>query len=128
MSIPEIFEQSGEPEFRKLESEALSKVLGKPGQVIAIGGGAPCNEKNIRLIKEKAISFYLKISIPELMRRLASSDTPRPLLAGRTPDGIRILISELLESREKFYLQADQVVESDSITAESLAGRLMIDD
>lgn len=128
MSIPEIFQKSGEPEFRKLESEALSKVLDKSRQVIAIGGGAPCNKKNIKLIKEKSISLYLKISIDELLRRLTLSDTPRPLLAGRNQEGIRIFISELLESREKYYLQADLVVESDSITAEYLAGRLTIDD
>lgn len=120
MTIPEIFEKAGESHFRKLESEALEQVLADPEQVIAIGGGAPCNGHNICLIKEKSISIYLKISVEELFNRLTSSDIPRPLLVGKNNHEIRLFIAELLQSREFFYNQADMILESDRISVEML--------
>jgi shikimate kinase len=115
-TIPEIFEQDGETSFRKLESKALKKVLAYPHQVISIGGGAPCNPANLKLIKEKSLSVYLKISEPQLLQRLVYSSTPRPLLKGKSESEIQSYIADLLATREPFYLQADIIIESDEIT------------
>jgi shikimate kinase len=122
-SIPQIFEQEGEPAFRKLESALLKKNLEKKNCIIAIGGGAPCQPGNIELIREKSVSVYLKVSIPQLVSRLASSATPRPLLKGKSAPEIRIFITELLKAREPYYNQADIILESDEITA----GRILLE-
>ena len=115
-NIPDIFEKDGEAAFRKLEANALKRILAHPHQVISIGGGAPCNPVNLRQIKEMAVSVYLKISEPELLKRLVYSSTERPLLKGKSEDEIRSLISGLLAAREPFYIQADIIIESDAIT------------
>ncbi|MFA5814577.1 MAG: shikimate kinase [Bacteroidales bacterium] len=123
-TIPEIFEQDGEATFRKLESNALNKVLAYPHQVIAIGGGAPCHPGNMQLIKEKSLSIYLKISETQLLHRLAWSSTPRPLLKGKTESETQSFIADLLANREPFYLEADIIIESDAITTGMILSKL----
>src|SRR5436305_12790750 len=40
MSIPEIFDKHGEPEFRKGEARVIARLLDNGPQVLATGGGA----------------------------------------------------------------------------------------
>ncbi len=123
-SIPEIFNQDGEATFRKIESIALQKVLAYNCQVIALGGGAPCQPENLKLIKEKSLSVYLKISETQLFIRLAYSNTPRPLLNGKSESETQTFIADLLTAREPFYDQADIIIESDTITPEMVLSKL----
>ncbi len=120
MEITRIFEDLGEKKFREMEHLALKQVLDRTEQVIAIGGGAPCNEENLRSIKEKSISVYLKISVDELVNRLLNSTTPRPLIAGQKNIELKDYVTGLLRIRESFYSQADMVLESDHITVDLL--------
>jgi shikimate kinase len=119
-TIPDIFEKDGEQVFRRLESNALKDVLKYPNQVIAIGGGTPCQPENLNLIKEKSVSVYLKISDSQLATRLTNSTNQRPLLKGKSESEINISIRDLLAAREPFYNQADIIIESDVITAEMI--------
>ncbi len=123
-TIPEIFSQDGEAAFRRSESFALQKVLSYKNKVIAIGGGAPCQPENLKLIKEKSLSVYLKISKAQLSIRLAYSNTPRPLLNGKSESETQTFITDLLSARESHYSQADIIIESDSISAEMILSRL----
>lgn len=127
-SIPEIFRQQGEAEFRQIESLALENALAQPNRLIALGGGTPCQPGAIRLIREKSFSIYLKISLEELVRRLAGSPVDRPLLFGKTSEEIREFAEGMLAVRESFYLQADRVMESDSITIEELLKLFPLED
>lgn len=119
-SVQEIFSVEGESSFRSLEGQYLAELLNRPNGVVAIGGGAPCNDEHIRLIKESSLSVYLKISVPELYLRISLSQTPRPLMAGKTGAEMESYICTLLETREKYYNQADIIMESDCITPDTL--------
>ncbi|MFH0760753.1 MAG: shikimate kinase [Bacteroidota bacterium] len=119
-SVQEIFSVEGEKSFRNLEGKYLAELLDQPSGVIAIGGGAPCNDENIKLIKERSRSVYLKISVPELYLRISLSQTARPLMAGKTGAEMESYIYTLLETREKYYNQADMIMESDCITYDKL--------
>ena len=119
-TIPDIFEKEGESAFRKLESNALRRVLQYPGQVVAVGGGAPCFPGNLELIREKSLSLYLRVSHEQLLYRLAHSSTPRPLLKGKSESEKSQLIADLMAEREPYYIQADIVLESDEITLDML--------
>jgi shikimate kinase len=116
-TISDIFNKEGESAFRKMEQIALARILVHPRQVIAVGGGAPCQTGNMALILEKALSVYLKVSGEELYRRLANSTTTRPLLSGKSEPEIRETIYNLLAMRESYYLRASLVIESDTITS-----------
>src|ERR1700679_2184261 len=57
LSIPEIFACMGEPEFRRMESEQLARVIGesiesgKP-RIISLGGGTLAQPRNIGVLRE----------------------------------------------------------------------------
>ena len=117
-TITDIFTKDGESAFRKIEFNALARILMHPKQVIAVGGGAPCQPGNLEVIRDFSFSIYLKVSQSELFNRLARSTTSRPLLSGKTENDIRNTIDNLLLKRESYYMQADRIIESDSITPE----------
>jgi shikimate kinase len=123
-TISEIFERDGEVAFRRLESNALNRILNHPNQVISIGGGAPCQPGNMDLIRGKSLSVYLKVSEPELLQRLARSSTSRPLLSGKSESEMQSVICTLLESRESYYRQAHIIMESDAISPSMILSEL----
>src|SRR2546425_11894452 len=51
-SIPEIFRDAGEPRFRQLEADTLESLKLKSGEVIATGGGLPCREGRMELLRQ----------------------------------------------------------------------------
>ena len=78
MSIPEFFEQSGEAEFRKIESQVIKEISLKQGAVIATGGGVILNKRNIELLKMNGKVIFLNRPLNML---LTSDD--RPLSSNR---------------------------------------------
>lgn len=107
-SISEIFETLGEPAFRDGERRVIARLLEGPPHVLATGGGAFVNPETRALIKQKAISVWLKADIDLLARRVSRKDT-RPLLRGKDP---RQVLSELAEVRYPAYAEADLMVET----------------
>lgn len=60
MSIPEIFEKYGEPEFRRLEHEAVSEASALIGSIISVGGGAVLDERNMQALKKNGTVVWLE--------------------------------------------------------------------
>jgi len=106
--IAEIFEQYGEPAFRDGERRVIARLLAEPPHVLATGGGAFMHPETRRLIKEKAISVWLKADIDILARRVSRKEN-RPLLAGRDP--VDVLAAQARE-RYPIYAEADLEVET----------------
>lgn len=116
MSIPELFDKFGEKGFRTRESQALKEVLAQNQTcILSLGGGTPCFNNNLSLIKEKTLSIYLKLSPEELTSRLLRSPNPRPLVKNKSAGELLEYIKTELQKRELFYTQADITIESDSI-------------
>jgi len=110
-SIEEIFQKSGETIFRKIESEALTTVSKKEKVVIALGGGTPCHEENIKIIKNSGISVYLQIPPKGLLHRLSNAKAERPRIKGKEGDELLVFIDKDLKDREKYYLQSDIIID-----------------
>jgi shikimate kinase len=102
MTIPEIFEQHGEPYFRAGEARVIARLLDGGPQVLATGGGAMTNQPTRDLIRIKGISVWLKADLEVLLRRTKRRND-RPLAEK---------IKDLLPLREPLYAQADIVVQS----------------
>ncbi|MGI8919045.1 MAG: shikimate kinase [Pyrinomonadaceae bacterium] len=85
-SAGEIIAAEGEPRFRELERQALSKLLQSPGdQVMALGGGAWISETNRQLVTEhRAISVWLDAPFSLCWERIAGSADCRPLAPNET--------------------------------------------
>ena len=109
MKIPDIFEQKGEPEFRRLEREWVETQMPDGGTVIATGGGMVVPEGMPELMKTKGVVICLFAS-PETIYRRTSGSSHRPLL--RTEDPLA-RIRELLAGREPAYLRAGTAVLTD---------------
>jgi len=99
LSIPEIFAQRGETEFRRMESKALRKAVTQHA-VIATGGGVVLSKKNRVLLKAAAMPvIWLKAS-PEFLAERIAGDVNRPLIAsGDTLKKMR----ELSDIRDPLY-------------------------
>ena len=59
-TIPELFAQEGEETFRRLEHEALCRVSGPEGLVIATGGGIVTREENLVPLRRNAAVVFLR--------------------------------------------------------------------
>ncbi len=105
-TIPEIFSHSGEEYFRKVEAIALRELNPAVNSVIATGGGAPCYHGNIDYMLSAGIVVYLELIPLQIMQRLETDNTERPLLKNIPEEKILNFIEQKLKEREKYYNQA----------------------
>lgn len=120
-TISNIFAEIGEPAFRQRERLVIRRLLdGKP-QVLALGGGAFMAPETRALIRERAVSVWLRTELEELVRRTARR-TDRPLLVGVDP---RVKLKALLDEREAVYAEADLVIDSDIGSMRSIVDRII---
>lgn len=98
-TIPELFEQKGEPYFRRLELETVRKISKNQRCVISTGGGIIKNPLNMDLLSHNGIIVYLEAT-PEHIYRNVGNDKNRPLL--QTDDKMET-IRRLMEERKHLY-------------------------
>lgn len=123
-TVPELFEEFGETHFRELENDYLRSLRSEQKIVLSTGGGMPCFNDNMKLIKELGTSFYLKLSPYELASRLQKSKTPRPLLRGKNEEELYFYVKEMLRQRNDFYQQADFILNGKSQNVHHILGLL----
>lgn len=105
-TINEIFASLGEQKFREMETETLCEISDLENVVIATGGGAPCFNNNMDLMKEKGTVIFLNPSLDELTYRLNLVKATRPLIKDKSDAEMRGFIEKMLPSRLPFYSQA----------------------
>lgn len=118
MTIPEIFEQRGEVEFRAGEMRVIARLLKEEGIVLATGGGAFVNPDTRALVKDGAVSVWLKADIDVLFERV-SRRSNRPLLKTANP---RATLEKLIADRYPLYAEADVTVISRDVPQDNVAG------
>ena len=83
-SIPEIFAEKGEAEFRKIEQETLKSIVGMSEvdleAVLALGGGAVMTAGSEEIVHEGTMCIYLKASVDTLLEHLSGKTASRPML------------------------------------------------
>jgi shikimate kinase len=120
-SIADIFEQYGEAAFRDGERRVIARLLDGPPSVLATGGGAFIDEQTRKLIKEKAVSVWLRADLDTLVAR-TSGRTHRPLLNSVDP---RETLAELMDVRYPIYAEADVAVDTGSDSANVTCSRVI---
>tara|TARA_R110000850_G_C9977687_1_gene465655 strand:+ start:76 stop:567 length:492 start_codon:yes stop_codon:yes gene_type:complete len=125
-SISNIFNGKGEIFFRKKEHEYLIDVLSKKEQLIlSTGGGTPCYSGNMETMLTLADHvFYLKVSIPGLVKRLLLEKEHRPLIKNIDNGDLPEFIGKHLFERNNFYLKANHIIECDDKDPESLVAEI----
>lgn len=117
MSIPEIFEQRGEAEFRAGEMRVIARLLKEKDIVLATGGGAFVNPETRALVKAEAVSIWLKADIEVLFERV-SRRSNRPLLKTADP---KATLEKLIADRYPLYAEADVTVMSRDVPQDNVA-------
>ncbi|MFO0103660.1 MAG: shikimate kinase [Cyanobium sp.] len=102
-TIPEIFASEGEAQFRQLETAVLGEISGWHSLVVATGGGVVTRPENWGHMRQGVV-VWLDAPAEQLLARLGSDPTPRPLLQADDP-GSRL--RQLLTERQPLYAQAD---------------------
>lgn len=122
MSISQLFDTKGEIYFRKQEGIYLKEILdSKSDYILALGGGTPCYGINMQYIQNsKAISFYLKCSIPFLVNRLKEGKRNRPLISNLNEEQLLEYIGKHLFERAPFYEQSNFKVVIDNKSIEEV--------
>ncbi len=107
-TIAEFFERFGETEFRNGERRVISRLLEGPPHVLSTGGGAYIDAATRALMREKALTVWLRAELDVLYDRVKKR-SHRPLLRQGDP---REILGRLMDQRYPIYAEADLVVES----------------
>jgi len=117
-SISDIFQNSGEPCFRRQEQKALKSIRGMQNIVLATGGGIVKDERNRKRLARLGKVVHLDVNAETVKNRLVDNDT-RPLL--KQPGAI----GKLLNERTGIYDFADIRVDTNSNTPDQIAKNII---
>jgi shikimate kinase len=120
--ITMIFGEVGEGGFRTMERQEVTSALGGDACVIAPGGGWAAFEDNLATAADKAYVVYLKTRPESSVKRTDDPGGTRPMLIGDDP---LQRLRDLLKEREPSYLKAQGQVETDKLTAEQVAAKVV---
>ncbi|MBI2261997.1 MAG: shikimate kinase [Caulobacterales bacterium] len=107
MTVSDIFARLGESEFRAGEARVMKRLLEGPRMVLATGGGAILNPDTHALLKERAVTVWMRADLETVAQRVQRRDT-RPLLRGRDP---LTALKAMAEVRYPIYETADLTVD-----------------
>ena len=110
-TVPQIFEESGEEGFRKIEHAMLHEVAEFEDVVLSCGGGTPCFFDNMDYLNRMGETVYLKASPEVLYAHLKMGKSVRPLLLGKTPGEVEAFVKEQLALREPYYSKATHTLD-----------------
>lgn len=121
-TIQQIFLQSGEQYFRKLEREALEEAVSSHADalVLSLGGGAFIDNTNRQLLRDNKISaVFLDAPVEELFRRCGEPGVVRPLLRDRDQ------FCGLYEQRRPAYVSAEFCIQTTGREIDSIVDEII---
>jgi shikimate kinase / 3-dehydroquinate synthase len=117
-TIADIFREDGEEAFREMECEEARTLVSLPHRVVAAGGGAFTRAATRALLREGALTVWLRCDLDRILARVPA-DGSRPLAGNR--DIMRALLGE----REPSYRMADVVVDASAGAPREVADRIV---
>ena len=102
-SINDIFAESGEAEFRRIERDAVRRAAALSDHVISTGGGVPLDVSNICELRKNGIIVNLAPDFSVIEARIKRAAATRPLLKNQSIDDIRARF----DARKPFYDDCD---------------------
>ncbi len=115
------FVELGEPEFRRVEADALREVARGPIAVVATGGGAVLMACSRNLMRRSGVVVWLVVGADETIRRLARGRRRPALTALRPAAEVR----HLLRTRAPLYRSVASItIRCGRARPESIAARI----
>ncbi|OEK05450.1 shikimate kinase [Roseivirga misakiensis] len=126
LSIPDIFKNQGQGQFRLYEKEALHEVIAVEDTfVLATGGGTPCFHFNMDAMNESGTTIYLDVNPGDLALRIIEGGVEkRPMFTSYDHQDLIQEIREMKNIREAYYSQAQIKIRDNRITAETIISKL----
>ncbi len=119
--ISMVFKDDGEKEFRTVETQVLNAIGERHSLIVATGGGIVTKPENWGVLHQ-GIVIWLNPNSDRLFARLQADSNERPLLMVQDP---RRIFEDLLNEREKFYVESDLNVDIDEETPEEVATQIL---
>jgi shikimate kinase len=119
--VSEIFRLHGEEFFREQERLAIRELLPQGNVIIATGGGVMQQPENVDNLKKHGWMVCLEASVDTIISRIGTDKT-RPLLNEPNREE---LIGKLLQERMPSYRLADFTVNTNKITPDEVADRII---
>lgn len=107
-TVAEIFARYGETAFRDGERRVMTRLLQDKPSILAAGGGAFMDDSTRALIRDRAISVWLRADLDTLVAR-TKGRSHRPLL---NSGDARETLAKLIDARYPVYAQADITVDT----------------
>ena len=122
MPVSQMFGMLGEPEFRRMERDAVAAAWAAEGpSVIVPGAGWAAQAGQMEAGKARSLTIYLECP-PQVAARRLEQGEERPLLAGTNPEQ---RLTAQLKDREPYYRLADYEVAAGKRAAAEVAAEVM---
>ncbi len=123
--ISALFADEGEAHFRQLEHECVLEVGGRDDVVVALGGGAIVQDRNMQVIRRAGLLVCLEAEVDTILERVSRRDD-RPLLSGLSEAEKRVKIEQMMAERAPYYNQAHiKMLSNEGTTPEEAADKLI---
>src|SRR5918911_204368 len=122
LPISQIFAEKGEHYFRQLERGLTQELREFGGMVLSPGGGWIANPEVVALLRPPGVIVYLRVRPETAIKRLGPERANRPLLMRPDPLGE---LKRLLEQRKAAYEAADHVIDTEALTAQEVAEKVI---
>lgn len=125
-SIREIFDEGGEPLFRKLELEALTVASENEPSVISLGGGAILRAENREILSQTGCCFWLDADAETIAERINNDSTSANRRPALTSLEQKEEIRQLLAKRRDLYDQSsDHRIETNGRSIDEVANEIL---
>jgi XRE family transcriptional regulator, aerobic/anaerobic benzoate catabolism transcriptional regulator len=116
LSLGEIFSLHGEEYYRRLERHALEAILdaGRP-VVVATGGGLVTSPETYALLRQRALTVWLRAEPEDHWNRVVQQGDRRPM--ADHPQAMAEL-RRLLSARESLYAEAEHTIDTSRLGIE----------
>jgi len=127
MPISEIIRTHGWDSFRDVEHRVIQRTCADDRQIVATGGGAVLDPKNIEEMKRTGVTIWLKARPETIKKRLLADTGSNDLRPALTPKGTIEEVEEILFSRTRYYEAAkDFTIDTDGRGTDDVC-RLILD-